>query len=261
MAQILSEVGWRVGLIEGGYRTYRRRVVATLYDTPLPFRMLVIAGGTGSGKTDLLERLGDLGVQTLDLEALAHHRGSLFGGRAGDPQPSQKMFESRLASALQGMSPERFVVVEDESSRIGDLFIPSALWAAMAAGPRLEIRATAQARARHVVRRYPDLLGDVAQARAAIDALPRHHARETKAHWRALLEAQDFEALACELIERHYDPAYGRRDGAMSPWPTIDVGDLSDFCLAAAAVRVADIVRSAEAGSFDQHLHEDWRPQ
>ena len=260
MAQILSEVGWRVGLLEGGYRTYRRGVVAALYDMPLPFRMFVIAGGTGSGKTDLLERLKKLGVQTLDLEALAHHRGSLFGGRADDPQPSQKMFESRLARALQQLSPHRFVVVEDESSRIGNLFLPSALWAAMAAGPRLELTATPQARARHVVRRYPDLLQDAAQARAAIDALPRHHARETKAQWRALLEAGDFEALACELIELHYDPAYARRDAAVREWPAIDVGDLSDFCLAAAAGRVADIVQSAEAGSLDQHLHEDWRP-
>jgi tRNA 2-selenouridine synthase len=247
MAQILSEVGWRVGVLSGGYRTYRRAVVEALYERPLPLRLFLICGGTGVGKTDVLARLGAHGVQTLDLEALARHRGSLFGGFARQPQPSQKMFESALAAALWALSPDRLVVVEAESSRIGALFLPSAVWKAMLNAPRLVLSAPAAARARHVVRRYKDLVEDLSLARAAIAALPRHHAAERKAGWRTLLEASAFEALALELIESHYDPAYARQAGEeMARWPVAALEALEDADLAMAAEVVAEAVRQLD---------------
>ena len=79
MAHILSQVGWRVGVLAGGYRTYRREVTTRLYDSPPGFRAVVLDGPTGSGKTEVLKRLPGLGVQVLDLEGLAEHRGSLLG--------------------------------------------------------------------------------------------------------------------------------------------------------------------------------------
>src|SRR3989344_4195922 len=81
---------------------------------------VLLDGLTGSGKTDVLGRLARLGVQTLDLEALADHRGSLFGATP-TPQPSQKAFESRLYAAIETLDVSRPVVVEAESSRIGQI--------------------------------------------------------------------------------------------------------------------------------------------
>ena len=95
---ILDQVGWRVQLLRGGYRSYRRLVVAALYDTPMPYRLMLIEGGTGTAKTRLLHHLAKTGAQVLDLEGLAQHRGSLFGAVDGG-QPHQKMFETRLAQA------------------------------------------------------------------------------------------------------------------------------------------------------------------
>lgn len=141
MATILSQVGWRTTVLSGGYRTYRRLVVARLYDGELPLDFVLLDGQTGAGKTEILGRLAGLGLQTLDLESLAAHRGSLFGALAGRAQPSQKLFESRLLAALDGFEPGRLVVAEAESSKIGDRMVPPALWSRLALAPRIELAA------------------------------------------------------------------------------------------------------------------------
>ena len=120
MATILSQVGWPVTLLRGGYRTYRRLVTARLYDTPQDLKLLLIDGHTGSAKTEVLHELARLGAQIIDLEGLAAHRGSLFGALAGRPQPSQKLFESQLLQVLDGLDLTRPIVVEAEASKIGD---------------------------------------------------------------------------------------------------------------------------------------------
>ena len=97
-ASILSQIGWRVEIIEGGYKSWRHLVVDALYDAPFPCPVVVLDGNTGSAKTEVLNLLPERGVQVLDLEGMANHRGSLFG-HMGD-QPSQKAFEGRLAVAL-----------------------------------------------------------------------------------------------------------------------------------------------------------------
>ena len=79
-ASILEQVGWRVQLLEGGYQSYRREVVKTLYNIALPHRLMLIGGSTGTAKTALLQQLAANGAQILDLEGIAAHRGSLFGG-------------------------------------------------------------------------------------------------------------------------------------------------------------------------------------
>ena len=132
MAAVMDQVGWTVTVLDGGYMTWRRAVTAALYDTPLAHRLVLLDGPTGAGKTEVLARLAARGVQTLDLEGLANHRGSLFGALPGG-QPSQKLFESRLFDALEHLDPARPVVVEAESSRIGARVIPPALWTAMTA--------------------------------------------------------------------------------------------------------------------------------
>ena len=161
-ASILSQIGWRAETIEGGYRSYRRLVVAALYDTPLPHRLMLIEGGTGTAKTRLLHHLARTGAQVLDLEGLAQHRGSLFGAVDGG-QPHQKMFETRLAQALAPLDPAQVTWVEAESSKIGDITLPPALWAAMLAAPRVEIAAPLAARADFLCRAYDDLTTDGAR--------------------------------------------------------------------------------------------------
>src|SRR6202008_214166 len=128
MALILSQVGWRTAVLSGGYQTYRREVMARHYDAEPAFRAVVLDGPTGWGKTEVLQRLAGRGVQVIDLEGLAEHRGSLLGRRPGRPQPAQKMFESRLAAQLDALDPARPVVIEAESSKVGEIAVPPLVW-------------------------------------------------------------------------------------------------------------------------------------
>ena len=133
MAHILREIGWDAQTLAGGYRGYRRWVLAQLETIPqkLPFR--VVHGPTGSGKSRFLGALRRAGAQVLDLEDLAAHRGSVLGNLPDRPQPSQKWFESQLLHELSSLDAARLVFVEGESKKIGQLQVPEALIGAMRA--------------------------------------------------------------------------------------------------------------------------------
>ncbi|MDO8408779.1 MAG: tRNA 2-selenouridine(34) synthase MnmH [Phenylobacterium sp.] len=210
MATILSQVGWPVTLLQGGYRTYRRHVTARLYDDDQPLKLMLLDGHTGSAKTEILNALPALGVQVLDLEGLADHRGSLFGALTGRPQPSQKMFESRLLGALYRLDLDRPIVVEAEASKIGDRMTPPMLWRAMQAAPRIVLEASQDHRAAYLAGAYGDIAADPQALEAAFARLPIPPSRERLETWRGMIAAGDFAALAGALIGLHYDPAYDR---------------------------------------------------
>jgi len=210
MAIILAQVGWRTTVLAGGYKTYRRRVQHRLHEEDLRLRLVLLDGGTGCAKTEMLARLSALGVQTLDLEGLAQHRGSLFGGLPGITQPSQKMFESRLLHALESFDPSRPIVVEAESSKVGARSLPSGLWRMMLTAPRIELAAPRSERARYLVGAYSDIVEDRAALDLALTQLPVHPGRKRLLAWSELADAGQFAELADAVIEQHYDPAYER---------------------------------------------------
>ena len=219
MATVMSQVGWPVTRLEGGYQTWRRRVLSRLYD-PAPhgpdFRCILLDGPTGSGKTAVLGLLAERGVQVLDLEGLAHHRGSLFGA-SDQPQPRQRLFESHLLEALERFDPARPIVVESESSRIGALTLPPRLWAAMKIAPRIELVASREARARFSLDSYASVAADSAALDQTLSRLPWRHGRAQIAAWRTLASAGDFLSLVDGLLEVHYDPAYRRAASRFAP--------------------------------------------
>ena len=212
-ATILAQVGWRVATLEGGYRTYRRLVKERLYDAPLGLRLVLIDGGTGTAKTALLARLAARGAQVVDLEGLARHRGSNFGGLPGG-QPSQKMFESRLVRQLAAVDPDRPLFLEAESNAIGAIRLPPSLWAAMGTAEVVRVEAPLEARAAHLLEAYPDLSDDAGLLARRIDSLRAYHSGERIAGWHGLAGAGRLRELAAELIAHHYDPKYrGHRAG------------------------------------------------
>ena len=244
-ATILDQVGWRVRLLKGGYRSYRKVIAETLYDTPLPHRLIVIEGGTGTAKTALLHHLQEASAQTLDLEGLAEHRGSLFGA-VGPEQPSQKMFESRIGGVLSTLSPERVTFVEAESSKIGERLIPPALWTAMMSADRIEIAASVPARSDFLCRAYADLTRDPAHLLSVIEKLRPYHSAERITLWQAQAGAGDWPDLAAGLIAEHYDPRYAKSAArSAAPIRRLDLPDLTDTTLAATAARLAADFKSA----------------
>ena len=240
-ATILSQIGWRVEVVKGGYKTWRKLVVDALYDQPFPCRMVVLDGNTGTAKTDVLKLLPDHGVQVLDLEGLACHRGSLFG--AIGPQPSQRAFEGHLALAIARLDPTRPVVVEAESSKIGNLRLPSRLWRCMVAAPRITIAAPLEARARYLTRAYADLVTDPARLDAVLQRLRPLHPADVIAQWRSLADTGAFPALAAGLMQQHYDPRYAKHRARTAPPLTeLTAQSLDPKDLAPLAHHIANVV-------------------
>jgi tRNA 2-selenouridine synthase len=239
MATVMDQVGWPVTVIHDGYQAWRRQVTAALYDQPIAHRLVLLDGPTGSGKTALLTTLAGQGAQMLDLEALAAHRGSLFGAMPGG-QPSQKAFETRLHDTLSRLDASRPVVVEAESSKIGARVVPPSLWAAMSAAPVIELTVPLAARVAHIVETYAGIAADPDALDKALTRLPRHHAKTSVAEWRAMAARGEIAELAAQLIEAHYDPAY-LRTGQTRDRPVlarVAVAKLTTSGLAAAAQAV-----------------------
>ena len=241
-ATILSQIGWRVETLAGGYKAWRGLVVREVYDTPVRAPVVVLDGNTGSAKTDVLNLLPGLGVQVIDLEGLARHRGSLFG--AMGEQPSQKAFEGALAFALAGLDASRPVVVEAESSKIGNCRLPPEIWKAMVAAPRVAIAAPRPARAEYLARAYSDLTSDAERLAATVGLLRPSHPAEVIEAWLGLAAAGEFAALADGLMEQHYDPRYGKHRARMAvPLQEVAVDDLRPEALPGIAERVAEAVK------------------
>jgi len=206
----LRLIGWDACQLEGGYKSWRRMVVAELETLPQRFDFRVVCGATGSGKTLVLEALAGLGAQVLDLEGLAAHKGSVLGALPDRPQPTQKSFETSLFDTLRAFDPARAVFVEAESRKIGRIQVPESLIQRMRASPCVTIDATRDARLEFLVRDYAYLGDDVAELQRKIDFLKGLQSNETLARWKALAAEHDLPALFAEFIDLHYDPLYHR---------------------------------------------------
>jgi tRNA 2-selenouridine synthase len=210
MAHVLRQVGWRAGRLEGGYRAYRRAVVEALASAPARIGWRSVCGATGCGKSRLLRALAGAGAQVLDLEELAAHRGSVLGNLPGCPQPSQKMFESRIWHALQGYAADRPVYVEAESRKVGNLRVPEALIVEMWRSPCIALEAPMAVRVAQLKNEYSHFTSDPAALGLQLDCLVALHGHGTIAEWKRMALAGDWDAFIEDMLERHYDPAYRR---------------------------------------------------
>ena len=208
MTHILQRIGFGAMQLEGGYKAYRRHVVAELAHLPATFEYRVVCGPTGSGKSRLLAALADEGTQVLDLESLAAHRGSLLGALPDAPQPSQKAFESAIRAMLTRFDPARPVFVESESKRIGALTVPEALIAAMRASPCVRIEAPLAARVALLTEDYAHYLVDPDALNARLAHLSELRGGQTVSAWQAMARAGAWPELVAALLNQHYDPAY-----------------------------------------------------
>jgi tRNA 2-selenouridine synthase len=234
---ILREVGWSAKRLTGGYKTWRGHVIAQLAVVPKALRFTVVAGPTGSAKTRILEALQQQGQQVLNLEALAAHKGSVLGDLPGQKQPSQKMFETQVLSAIAQFDPARPVFVESESKRIGQLRVPDAVFAGIQAGQWLRVQASMDQRVQFLLRDYDYFLSGP-ELEQQLERLKESCGGETVARWKGLAQARDFSTLVGELLVQHYDRFYLRSmdkhaEGAGHSHFASD--DLSDAGIAALA--------------------------
>ncbi|GGD63653.1 tRNA 2-selenouridine(34) synthase MnmH [Caballeronia grimmiae] len=215
MTTWFNMIGWQARQLEGGYKSYRRDVLDRLTTLPARFRYVALIGHTGSGKTRLLQALGHAGAQVLDLEGLAAHRGSLLGALPGHDQPSQKAFDSALVATLRGFDPARPVFIEAEGRRIGAVTMPDSLLDSLHAAACVEVEARREDRIAFLLQDYAHLFDDPESFKAQLSKLVALHSRERVGHWHRLIDEGARAELFAELIDRHYDPAYGRSSRAL----------------------------------------------
>ena len=126
VAWLLDLYGYKVIQLTGGYKAYRNWVLAQF---TIPYSLKVLGGYTGSGKTEILHALQEKNYAVIDLEGLAHHKGSAYGAIGQLPQPSQEMFENIVAEKLLEVNKkQKSIWIEDESQRIGTVLIPTPLF-------------------------------------------------------------------------------------------------------------------------------------
>lgn len=207
---VLARIGFRVTLVDGGYREFRRLVVDELARASGRFRFRVLAGRTGSGKTLLLQHLAAAGAQVLDLERLAAHRGSVLGGLPSAPQPAQKRFETLIWDSLRRFDPGRPVYVESESKKIGQNHVPDALLVAIRSAECLQLHTPDAIRVALLADDYRHFIESPHQLAAQLDCLIGLHGRDRVGAWQALASAGRWPDFIEAVLHEHYDPAYDR---------------------------------------------------
>ena len=210
MVTWMRMVGWDAQQLSGGYKAFRRHVLDQFENLCPQLDLRVVCGATGSAKTRVLHALHTMGAQVLDLEFFASHKGSLLGALPGEPQPSQKRFETLVATAMEAFDPARPVYVEGESPRIGQLNLPVELVARMRAAACIEVQATDAARQAYLLTDYAYLGDDPDLLASRLGLLKEMQGKENVSRWQEWAMARDLAPLFSELVTLHYDPHYER---------------------------------------------------
>lgn len=208
LSLILSQIGFRVSLIEGGYKAFRAALVQDIERIVPNLRFEVISGPTGSGKTRLLQALAAQGAQVMDLEALANHRSSVLGAIPGRPQPSQKRFDTLIWDTLRHFDGKQLVFIESESKKVGNVSVPAALVQAMRQSPCLNLQLSDTERVSLLLEDYNYLVQDVAYFCERLSVLTALKGRVVVEGWQALARSGQFAPVVQDLLVNHYDPAY-----------------------------------------------------
>lgn len=202
VAWLLDLYGFEVYQLTGGYKAYRNWVLSQFEK---PYDITILSGNTGSGKTPLLHELEKSGMQMVDLEALAHHKGSALGGINQPPQPSQEMFENLLAEKLSAKNLEKNILLEDESQRIGNVNIPNVLWQKMKISELLYLQIPFEERLKYLVEEYGKLHFEELKS-AILRIQKRLGGLETK---NAIQYLEDQNLSGCfGILLRYYDRWY-----------------------------------------------------
>jgi len=205
MAWLFETVGIGCFTLEHGYKAYRNRVLA---DFARPLRLALLGGFTGGGKTEILHALRLAGAQVLDLEALAHHKGSAFGGIGQGAQPSSEQFENLIAAQCAQIDPQQTLWVEDESRNVGRCAIPLPFWEQMRRAPLIYVDTPRPQRTDRLMQEYATL--DPELLCAAIKKIEKRLGFDRcKEACEACLNGN--RRLALEICLDYYDKAYGNQ--------------------------------------------------
>lgn len=208
LSLILDQIGFRVTLLEGGYKAFRAAIVADIGARVQTLDFEVICGTTGSGKTRLLQALKALGAQVIDLEGLANHRSSVLGAIPGLAQPSQKRFDTLVWEALRRLDPARPVYIESESKKVGNVAVPAPLIEAMRAGRCVNLILPDVERVALLMEDYDFFVRDTQHFCERLQVLTDIRGKAVVQAWQDSVRAGRIDSVVQDLLTLHYDPVY-----------------------------------------------------
>ena len=208
LALILDQIGFKVTLIEGGYKAFRAALVEDIPPLVAAIEWRVICGTTGSGKTRLLQVLAAQGAQVLDLEDLANHRSSVLGAIPGVAQPTQKRFDTLVWDRLRCFDINRPVFVESESKKVGNVAVPTSLIEAMRQSACLNLVLPDEERVQLLMEEYDFFVQNGEHFCERLAALKESRGAAQVAQWQVQVRAGDIASVVQELLTLHYDPVY-----------------------------------------------------
>ncbi|MGJ8671769.1 tRNA 2-selenouridine(34) synthase MnmH [Rubritalea sp.] len=247
LTHILSSVGWRAQLLNGGYSAFRKWMVSDLENQfeHSDLKLIVLSGLTGVGKTRLLHSLEEQGAQVLDLEGMANHKGSLLGTPHTGAQPSQKFFESSLWHQMSKFDPAKLVYTEAESNKIGKLHCPPSLWKKLSESPVIEIELPLLERTKLLSEEYPHFCNDPASLSDLLNVLRRIRGNALVDTWQKQIKEQHWEIFLTSILQDHYDLSY-RKPGDeksiySSPIASVQVHSISADSYLSAATELIEL--------------------
>ncbi len=200
--QFVGMAGVKTHQIKGGYKSYRQ----VAFDSfKAPFKFIVLAGSTGSGKTEILNGLAEAGEQIINLENLANHKGSVFGGLMQLPQPTTEQFQNNLFEKILTLDPNKRIWIEDESIAVGKIFLPADFWRTMGISPMIKLQVDKEIRINRLVAEYGH-----ADKHLFLEAMTGITKRLGGQHFKAAKEKlfeNDMPAVMAILLT-YYDKAY-----------------------------------------------------
>lgn len=208
LVAFLSSLGINAKKLNGGYKRYRKYITKALPETVKDVKFVVLYGNTGVGKTEILSFLRKEGMDILDLEGCANHRGSFFGGVGLGKQNSQKMFESLLYESLKDRKTN-LVFTEGESKKIGRVSIPNYIFDAMSEGIHIRIDASLETRINNI---YKDYVKDNdSELILALEFLRKYLGNKNINEYEELIKQSEYKKIIESLMVKYYDPLYGNR--------------------------------------------------
>ncbi len=216
---LLEIAGMRVSTLVGGYKAFRNEVLVGL---GVPQNIVILGGKTGSGKTEILHKLRELGEQVIDLEGLAHHKGSSYGAIGQLPQPSSEHFENELYTQWRQLDPTRRVWIEDESRSVGRCLLPDATWTQMRNAPLVVVDVDKKVRIERLVREYACF-----ELNLLYEATDRIQKRLGGQHHKAAIAALDQKdfATVADITLTYYDKAYQHGIGSRRVLHTLETAE------------------------------------
>lgn len=200
--QFVGMAGVKTHQLAGGYKSYRQLVLQSF---KTPFHFIVLAGSTGSGKTEILNALADAGEQVIDLENLANHKGSVFGGLMQPPQPTTEQFQNNLFEKILMLDSRKRIWIEDESIAVGKIFLPVDFWRTMGISPVIELQVDKNVRINRLVNEYGD-----ADKHTFLEAMKGITKRLGGQHFKAAKEKlfENNMPVVIDILLTYYDKAY-----------------------------------------------------